>query len=95
MCLGGRYVPPQLAAKTLAWDRGSKLLNPRKTGLDRLTARDRQVLDYLASGLSNKEIAKILNASSSTVTKTVSRIFRFLNVRNRTEAANVFKNQHF
>jgi len=84
---GGRYVPPHLAASTLARHKEEKLITPRKSSLDQLSSRDRQILEGISGGLSNKEIARFLGVSSSTVAKIVSRLFRFLNVRNRTEAA--------
>jgi DNA-binding CsgD family transcriptional regulator len=52
-----------------------------------LTARERQVLDLLAEGLSNGQIAQRLFISTKTVSVHVSAILRKLGVATRTEAA--------
>ncbi|MET0623192.1 MAG: response regulator transcription factor [Pyrinomonadaceae bacterium] len=53
---------------------------------DALTPREREVLDMLASGLSNKEIAWRMKISEHTVKSHVASIFAKLNVSTRTEA---------
>ncbi len=52
-----------------------------------LSKRQRQVLDLLCQGLTNKEIGARLHMSDNTVRTHVSAIFEILEVRNRTEAA--------
>lgn len=52
-----------------------------------LTSRQRQVLDLVGSGLSNKEIAGTLGIKTATVKLHVNAIFRALHVHNRTQAA--------
>jgi DNA-binding NarL/FixJ family response regulator len=54
-------------------------------GLDLLTARERQVVQYLAAGMSNLEIAKALRLSRHTVKNYLFRIFDKLGVSSRTE----------
>lgn len=56
------------------------------TELDALTPREREVLDMLAEGLSNKEIAWRMKISGHTVKFHVASIFAKLNVSTRTEA---------
>ncbi len=51
-----------------------------------LTPREHQVLDLLAEGLSNPEIARELNVSRSTARAHVSQILSKLGVSNRAEA---------
>jgi DNA-binding NarL/FixJ family response regulator len=51
-----------------------------------LTEREAEVLDMLAKGLANKQIASALGISEHTVKFHVSSIYTKLNVSNRTEA---------
>lgn len=51
-----------------------------------LTARERQILDRMAGGLSNAEIARKLNLSPKTVSNNVSLIFDKLQVAGRSRA---------
>ena len=51
-----------------------------------LTPREREILELLARGLSNKEIGASVNLSPFTVKNHLARIFEKLHVRCRTEA---------
>lgn len=51
-----------------------------------LSGREREVLHWLASGASNREISQLLYITESTVKRHVYHIFGKLNVRNRTQA---------
>lgn len=53
----------------------------------RLSKRENEVLQHLASGLSNPELAVLLNLSRHTVKQHTSTVYRKLGVRNRAEAA--------
>ena len=64
--------------------------NPRPTHScagGQLTEKERQVLEHLSSGESNKGIASALNISDSTVRVHVRAVIRKLGVKNRTQAA--------
>ena len=52
-----------------------------------LSPRQRQVLEYMRVGRTNKEIAARLNVSVATVNKHVHEVLTALGVRNRTQAA--------
>ncbi|MEY2472107.1 MAG: hypothetical protein QOK28_1436 [Actinomycetota bacterium] len=52
-----------------------------------LSAREREVLELLATGLANKQIARQLGISDGTVKAHLTRIFQQLGVTDRTQAA--------
>ena len=54
--------------------------------LSEFSQREQQVLQLLCYGYANKEIAKSLNISPNTVKTHLSRVFKKLDVHNRTEA---------
>jgi len=56
------------------------------TGQEDLTAREREVLDLLAEGASNRQIARALGLSLKTVQNHVSRILDKLQAADRTQA---------
>lgn len=57
------------------------------SGLDSLTAREREVLELLAKGMTNKEIAETLVITPNTVKRHLKAIFEKLNVHTRSAAA--------
>lgn len=85
---GGVYLPPALLGKSVAEPPFSE--GPAGGGGDgagkTLTPRQRQVLSLLATGQSNKEIARALNLGEGTIKVHVTGIMKALNVRNRTQA---------
>lgn len=58
--------------------------------VSQLTPRQREVLDQLAKGLSNKEIAAQLGMSSGTTRTHVAAVLRALGVRNRLQATMIY-----
>ena len=58
----------------------------------RLTHRQKQVIDYIVKGYSNKQIAYELGVSEGTIKLHVSSILRILKVSNRTQAAHKYCN---
>jgi DNA-binding NarL/FixJ family response regulator len=85
---GGIYLPPLLGhagGQRAAY--GRPVQNGGELGLDRkLTPRQQEVLQCLAQGQSNKEIAYQLGLSQGTVKIHIAAIFRAYKVRNRTQA---------
>ena len=60
---------------------------PKIDARQHLTAREREILDYLAQGLSNKAIGRALDISHDTVKLHVRHILAKLNLTSRVEAA--------
>ena len=85
---GEGYVPPSLAASLLAEMTGGAPVGQSATNpLDELSERERQILEGVAGGLSNKEIGHQLNLTEKTVKHYMTNILQKLQVRNRVEAA--------
>jgi RNA polymerase sigma factor (sigma-70 family) len=55
--------------------------------VDSLSEREREIVQLLIRGWTNKEIADALRVSPETVKMTLKNIFRKLGVENRTQAA--------
>lgn len=56
-----------------------------------LTHKQQQVMHFLASGLSNKEIARKLDLSPETIKTHLREIFTRMNVKNRTQAVSLYR----
>jgi len=86
--------PAALVRAIRAVHDGNVLLAPEAIGslvrgsrADTLTAREREVLDGIADGRSNREIARLLRVSEKTVKAHVSAVLAKLGVQDRTQAA--------
>jgi DNA-binding NarL/FixJ family response regulator len=85
---GESYVTPGLAASLLTeWRGRPDGTTPSADPLSELTGRERQILELLATGSSNKEIAREIDLSEKTVKHYMTNILQKLQVRNRVEAA--------
>lgn len=84
---GDVYVTPSLAATLLFELTGAPGGKSTGSPLDELTERERQILEQVAAGDSNKEIAAALQLSEKTVKHHMTNILQKLQVRNRVEAA--------
>ena len=80
---GDSLIEPSVAARVL--NRFAQL-SRESAPQELLSARERQVLDLLAKGSANKEIATSLSLSESTIKTHVANIFNKLEVNDRTSA---------
>ncbi|MBP6344788.1 response regulator [Neisseriaceae bacterium CLB008] len=89
---GERVVSQAISMKLLAPKLGAA---PPAQQMDwaSLTQREREVLGYIAKGISNKIIADQMSLSENTVKVHVQNILRKLNLRSRVQAA-IAANQH-
>ncbi len=91
---GESYVPPALAASLLLeMSETEKHATIPPSPFSELTERERQVLELLAAGLSNKEIGQQLHLAEKTVKHYMTNILAKLQVRNRVEAALLAQNE--
>lgn len=81
---GESYLSPVLTARLLS---GAASADP----LGDLNGREREILELVASGLSNKHVALRLDLQENTIKYYMTRILTKLNVSNRTEAAMVLR----
>jgi DNA-binding NarL/FixJ family response regulator len=82
---GQQYLTPALALALLR-QRQTEVDSPQ-VNLDTLTRREREILELLAQGLSNKDIAARLYLSVRTVEGHLANSYVKLDVHTRTEAA--------
>jgi DNA-binding NarL/FixJ family response regulator len=75
---GGSYLPPPIAAVLAA-----QVREPHRTAL---TAREREVLRFVADGLSNKQIARRLTITERTVKYHLNSVMTKLSAENRAQA---------
>ncbi|HZV54262.1 MAG TPA: response regulator [Rhodocyclaceae bacterium] len=90
---GETVVAPTMTMKLVHLLQGGAPATQKVDALKSLTAREREILDYLAQGLSNKAIARALDISHDTVKLHVRHILAKLNLTSRVEAA-VFAVEH-
>jgi two-component system nitrate/nitrite response regulator NarL len=88
---GESYVTPTLAARLLS--HATRQEPTRAPSLPELTEREAEILAQVARGLTNKEIARALTLSEKTVKHHMTNIMQKLQVRNRVEAAMIFRKQ--
>lgn len=84
---GRNYITPELAAGLLQDADRRSARNEKRDALEALTPRERQILQELAKGSSNKVIARTLALSEKTVKHHMTNILQKLRVHNRVEAA--------
>ena len=90
---GELVVAPAIAGKLATILQRGDELDDARAAIKQLTGRERQILSYVATGLSNKAIAKTLGISHDTVKLHVRHILAKLGLVSRVEAA-VFAVEH-
>jgi two-component system, NarL family, nitrate/nitrite response regulator NarL len=84
------FLTPDLASRLLIDTRGGPLFRPLEAKpLERLTYREKQVLDRLSKGMTNDEIAKNLGLNIKTIKSYITQVFRKLKVNNRVQALKI------
>ncbi|MGH8672570.1 MAG: response regulator [Burkholderiales bacterium] len=90
---GELVVAPAMAMKLAHLLQSGQTNQSKGSMLDSLTLREREILEHLARGESNKDIARALEISHDTVKLHVRHILSKLNLSSRVEAA-VFAVEH-
>ena len=87
---GGSYIQPSLARKVLqdlaSGGKAKSHVLPRGSTIKELSDREIEVLQLVADGKSNKEVAQVLTISEKTVKAHLRSIFRKLEVGDRAQA---------
>ena len=86
--LGGGAMSGEIARKVIGYFREQ---TTSSTEVDELTPREREVLELVVHGLSNKEISERLNVTLAAVRFHLKHIYQKLHVHSRTEAALKFR----
>ncbi len=84
---GETYVTPSMAGRLLAELTAPSAYRTAAGLISELTERERAILDLVAQGKTNKEIAAQLFLSEKTVKHYMTNVLQKLQVRNRVEAA--------
>lgn len=87
VCRGETYVTPSMAGRLLAELTAPSASRTAGGLIGELTDRERTILDQVAQGKTNKEIAAELFLAEKTVKHYVTNVLQKLQVRNRVEAA--------
>jgi DNA-binding NarL/FixJ family response regulator len=83
---GNALIDPMVTRRVIAAFGRRAAAKPRPRELDELTARELEVLELLARGLSNQEIAAELIVGDATVKTHVARVLMKLGLRDRVQA---------
>lgn len=86
---GGSILDPVIARKVMDASRGrekNSLFNSPASRLARLSPQEQRILELIAGGGTNKEVATALGLSDGTVRNYLTSAFTKLGVQNRTEA---------
>lgn len=91
---GELVVAPTMTMKMINMLRGDQYVNDPRSAIKSLTDREREILQLLSRGESNKAIALTLKISYDTVKQHVRHILNKLNLSSRVKAAVLFVEQN-
>lgn len=86
---GGGMMEPSVARRLMAQFSSIATITPSTTGglVEPLSEREQEILELVAQGHNNREIARQLHLAEGTVKNYLSNVLQKLNVRDRTQAA--------
>jgi len=87
---GGAPMTGEIARQVIAYFQSQSVVEDE---VEKLTAREREVLEFLGKGYSNKEIAARLFVSVAAIRWHLSHIYQKLHVQSRTQAVSKFRPQ--
>jgi len=82
---GGAYFSEEVRSRIVVDQKGAKLASDPKSRASTLTARELEVLRYVAHGLAKKEIAKTMHISVKTVDRHSANLMKKLDIHDRVE----------
>ncbi|MBB1282500.1 response regulator transcription factor [Pseudoalteromonas sp. SR41-1] len=91
ICSGGIWLPGQLLSNLVGALSNTPFKYARTCELDLLTKRERQVVDIVVTGATNKQAAESLNITERTIKEHMGSIFNKLKVRDRIQLMLVVK----
>ncbi len=84
---GGAYFSDEVRSRIIVDSSGAKLAQSGKSRVSTLTAREIEVLRYIARGLSKKEIAATMHLSVKTVDRHCANMMTKLDIHDRVDLA--------
>jgi len=91
ICTGGIWLPGQLLSNLVGALSNTPFKYASTCEFDVLTKRERQVVDIVVTGATNKQAAESLNITERTIKEHMSSIFNKLKVRDRIQLMLVVK----
>jgi two-component system response regulator NreC len=82
---GGVYFSPEVQSRITVDSQGAKLTDPDQTRASSLTRRELEVVRYIARGMLNKEIARIMGISAKTVEQHTFHLMTKLDIHSRVD----------
>jgi len=84
---GGAYFSEEVRSRIIIDQKGAKLATEARSRASSLTAREVEILQYIARGLSKKEIAATAHLSVKTVDRHCANLMNKLDIHDRVELA--------